>query len=201
MRSTVIVVAIAGLLAVGCGTGEKKRLEGELAQSQSRVTELEQSVAQSTTAADSLRSTLTQIQQQNQRMNDSLDEALHAAVTKSQRLQASLQSARDQYRKSVDSLNQVNTGLMDSVRSQLTRITGLESQLTTVQADLDKTRGQRDNLLAFNDQMRPWFDYYKKEAGRNWLKKVFGAGRGQKPTTTEPAFPSAIPADLEAANP
>jgi chromosome segregation ATPase len=201
MRKAIVAASLlAVLVAAGCNT-EKKRLEGELATATARISELEQSVVQSGLKADSLADSLRHVEKRGQTIRDSLSDMLHAAVTKSQRLEANLQSARDKHRRTIDSLGTMRATLESTINEHRATVASLESQLTMAQGDAEKYRGQRDSLLAFVDDLRPWYDYYKHEAGRNWAKKLFGAGHGKKPTTAEPAFRTPPAPELEAGRP
>lgn len=201
MRKAIVAASLlAVLVAAGCNT-EKKRLEGELATATARISELEQSVVQGGLKADSLADSLRHVEQRGQTIRDSLSDMLHTAVTKSQRLEANLQSARDKHRRTIDSLGTMRATLESTINENRATVASLESQLTMAQGDAERYRGQRDSLLAFVDDLRPWYDYYKHEAGRNWAKKLFGAGRGKKPTAAEPAFRTPPVPELEAGRP
>lgn len=204
MHKTIVTVGAAAiLLLAGCGT-EEKRLEGELSLATARVTELEQAVSQSGMRADSLANNLTLTEQRAQFVRDSLSESreqLHAAVVKAQRVEAKLQSERDAHRVVLENANQVRLTLENDVRERETQVASLETQLTVALTESDKIRAQKDSLLAFVDDLRPWFEYYKKDSGRNWAKKLVGAGRAKKPTSVEPAFQPRVEPNLEAERP
>jgi chromosome segregation ATPase len=204
MHKTIVAAgAVAIMLLAGCGA-EEKRLEGELSLATARVTELEQAVSQAGMRADSLALSLTQTEQQAQRVRDSLaeaDKALNAAVVKAQRVEARLQNERDVHRRSLDSANQVRMALESDVKERETQVASLETQLQVALTESDRIRAQKDSLLAFVDDLRPWYEYYKKDSGRNWAKKLFGAGRAKKPTTPEPAFQPRVEPNLEAERP
>ena len=204
MHKAIVAVSMATLiLAAGCNT-EEKRLEGELTLANSRIAELQTTIQQTGQRADSLSGTLTLAEQNAKRIRDSLDksrEELSDAVVKAQRVEARLQNERNMHRKSVDSLNQVRVTLEGTVAEREATIGGLEAQLTLTQAEADRLKGQKDSLLAFVDDLKPWYDYYKKDSGRNWAKKLFGAGRAKKPTTPEPVFQPRVEPDLEAQKP
>lgn len=204
MRKAIVAVSLAALFfAAGCNT-EEKRLQGELTLANSRIAELEQAMNQSTMKADSISRSLAMTEQNAQRIRDSLNQAqegLNDAVVKAQRVEARLQNERSLHRKSVDSLNQVKVALENTVTDREATISGLESNLTMTQVERDRLQGQKDSLLAFVDDLKPWYDYYKKDSGRNWAKKLFGAGRATKPTTPEPIFQPRVEPDLEAQKP
>lgn len=204
MHKSIVALGLATwLLAAGCGT-EEKRLEGELGLANSRITELEQASRQAGMRADSLAGTLTVAEQNAQRVRDSLANSrkeLNDAVVKAQRIEARLQNERNAHRRSIDSLDQVRLALENTANERATTISSLETQLTIVQTEADRLRGQKDSLLAFVEDLKPWYDYYKKDSGRNWAKKLFGAGRAKKPTTPEPAFQPRIEPNLEAEKP
>lgn len=137
-------------------------------------------------------------------MRDSLAESrdqLNAAVVKAQRIEARMQTERDTHRRSLDSANQVRMALENTVQERETMVKSLETQLSIALTESEKLHRQRDSLLAFTDDLRPWYEYYKKDSGRNWAKKLFGAGRAKKPTTPEPAFLPRVEPDLEAERP
>jgi chromosome segregation ATPase len=204
MHKTIVAVGVATLvLTAGCNT-EKKRLEGELNLANSRIAELEQSVTQAGIRADSLASTLSLAEQRAQRVRDSLNdsrETANAAVVKAQRIEARLQAERDTHRRTADSLNQVKLALEGTVKERETMVASLETQLKVALDESDRNRAQKDSLLAFIDDLRPWYEYYKKDSGRNWAKKLFGAGRAKKPTTVEPTFQPRVEPNLEAERP
>lgn len=201
MQKAIVAVTAATLVILSGCNAEEKRLEGELSLATARIAELEQSVTQSGMRADSLANSLTLAEQKTERMRDSLTEAgkrLHDATVKSQRTEARLQAERDTHRRSVDSLNQVRMALESDVKERETMVASLETQLQVALTESEKIRLQKDSLLAFIDDVKPWFDYYKKDSGRNWAKKLFGAGRAKKPTTPEPAFEPRVEPNLEA---
>lgn len=202
-KPIVVAGAVALLVLVGCNAKEK-RLEGELSLATARIAELEKTVTQAGMRADSLANTLSQSEAQAKRVSDSLAEAeakLHEATVKAQRVEARLQTERAANRRTVDSLHQVRMTLEGQVKERETMVQSLETQLTVAQTEADRMRAQKDSLLAFIDDVRPWYDYYKKDSGRNWVKKLFGAGRAKKPTTPEPVFQPRVEPDLEAERP
>jgi chromosome segregation ATPase len=204
MRNAIVAVSLAALVfAAGCNT-EEKRLQGELTLANSRIAELEQSMNQTSAKADSVSRSLATVEQNAQRIRDSLEQSklsLNDAVVKAQRTEARLQTERNLHRRSVDSLNQVRANLETTVAEREATIGGLESQLTMTTDERDRLQGQKDSLMAFVDDLRPWYEYYKKDSGRNWAKKLFGAGRAKKPTTPEPTFAPRVEPDLEAQKP
>jgi chromosome segregation ATPase len=202
-KSIVAVSAAALVLLSGCGA-EEKRLEGELSLVTTRVVELEQAVAQTGMRADSLANTLTIAEQNAQRVRDSLAESrekLHAAVVKSQRTEATLQKERDAHRVVLENANNVRLTLENDVKEREAMVYSLETQLSVAVTESDRIRGQRDSVLAFVEDLKPWYEYYKKDSGRNWAKKLVGAGRAKKPTTVEPAFQPRVELNLEAERP
>ncbi len=88
--------------------------------------------------------------------------------------------------------------LESDVKERETMVASLETQLKVALTESEKIRLQKDSLLAFIDDVKPWYDYYKKDSGRNWAKKLFGAGRAKKPTTPEPTFQPRVEPNLEA---
>lgn len=197
------VCTAALILLVGCNADEK-RLEGELSLSTARVTELEQAVAQTGMRADSLANNLTLAEQRAQFVRDSLSESreqLHAAVVKSQRAEATLQRERDAHRVVLANAENVRQTLENDVKERDAMVGSLETQLNVALTESEKIRIQRDSVLAFVEDLKPWYDYYKKDSGRNWAKKLVGAGRAKKPTTVEPAFQPRVEPNLEAERP
>jgi exonuclease VII small subunit len=94
----------------------------------------------------------------------------------------------------LDSLNR-------EYQTQMTNLRDVQGQLAGTQQTLTAVTNQRDSVYAFVDQLRPWYDYYKKDSGRNWAKKLFGAGRAKKPTKPEPEFKTPTPGQLEVTAP
>ena len=202
-KSIVAASAVALVILSGCNAKEK-RLEGELSLATTRVTELEQAVAQTGMRADSLANNLTLAEQRAQFVRDSLSESreqLHAAVVKAQRTEATLQKERDAHRIVLENAENVRLTLENDVKERDAMVGSLETQLTVALTESEKIRIQRDSVLAFVEDLKPWYDYYKKDSGRNWAKKLFGAGRAKKPTTVEPEFQPRVEPNLEAERP
>ena len=204
MHKSIVAVGAAALVLLSGCNAEEKRLQGELSLATTRVAELEQAVTQSGMRADSLANSLTVAEQHAQRVRDSLSESreqLNSAVVKAQRVEARLQVERDTHRKALDSANQVRMALESDVQERETMVNSLETQLKVAMTEAEKIRAQKDSLLAFVDDLRPWYEYYKKDSGRNWAKKLFGAGRAKKPTSPEPEFQPRVEPNLEAERP
>lgn len=203
MRTAVITAVLAtALIAAGCG--DRERLENELASANARLTEMDSTLAMSHTAtneasrrADSLSRSL----RTSEASRDSLAESLKSAKSRAGRLEGELKSARAQFARTVDSLNGQNTVLMQQVRDWEAQMQNAEAQIASLQEQSAGYMRERDSLYAFVDDVKPWYDYYKQESRRNWLKKIFGAGRGKKPVDAEPVFAAPTARDFEAHRP
>lgn len=204
MRSTIIGLAIL-LAFTTSGCGERKRLEGELTKAQTRITELEGTLAQSNVSADSLADSLRSVVvaiEKTRAKSDSLEQSYRSVAARSKRLEKDLKVAREAFQKSLDSLHGIRLALDSTVRSQQARIQGTETQLASLQEDILRVSGEKDSVYAVIDRVRPWLDYYRQEASRNWLKKLFGAGRAKKPQPAiEPSLTPNIVPRLNVENP
>lgn len=204
MRSIVIVVVVAAALtAVGCG--DSGRLENELATANAQIGSLD----------STLSGTQTELMSTRQRA-DSLARALRTSLaavdslsTSTGRLSDRLYATRTRCEKSLDSLRGVvqtaeeqAEGLGTRLQDAEAQIAALEQQTEGLGSERDDLRRERDSLFTFVDEVRPWYDYYRQEAQRNWLKKLFGAGNAEKPDSPEPSFEvTPPPVDLEAQRP
>lgn len=204
MRSIVIVAAAAAaLLAVGCGNSG--RLEGELAAANARIGSLDSTVT----------GTQTELMSTRQRA-DSLAKALRTSLAAvdslsgaTDRLSNRLYATRTRLEKSLDSLRGVLQAAEELTASLDTRLNDAQADIGALQqradglgSERDNLQIERDSLFAFVDAVRPWYDYYRSQSQRNWLKKLFGAGNAEKPNDPEPSFDVTPPApDLEAQQP
>jgi hypothetical protein len=188
---TIITVVAVSLVVMGCGNGEQ--LEADLANANAKVTVLDSTLTATqidlrnarTQAADLERSL-----QATQGERDSLAELNASTAARAGRLRAELGAARERYQRSMDSLSAHNAALrldIDRWKSEM-EVANMQIRATERHAnDLIRTR---DSLYAFVDAVYPWYQYYKHEAGRNWAKKLFGAGRADTPSKAEPVFGS-----------
>jgi len=192
MRSSIIGIAILCVFALnGCGTGERKRLEGDLAQARARISELDSTLALTRVSTDSLADSLSAVVlaiRRSQSKSESLQASYQTVAAKSKRLEKDLRTARTEFQRALDSLQFIRADLDNKVRTQNERLASAEAQLTSTQQEIEQVTGQRDSVLGLIEHTRPWLDYYKQEAKRNWVKKLFGAGRAKKPPTPEPAL-------------
>jgi chromosome segregation ATPase len=196
MRATIIgVVVLIAFTAGGCG--ERKRLEGELTQAKVQIQALDSTLAQAKSNTDNLTDSLRTVGaaiQQARRQSDSLERSYQIVTAKTRKLEKTLKSARADYQKSLDSLQTVRLALESTIQTQKTKLDDAETQLTNLQQDIDRVSEQKDSVYAVINRVRPWLDYYRQEAGRSWIKKLFGAGRAAKPTMPEPSLtPNFVP--------
>lgn len=204
MRTVVIVIVIAAtLMAVGCGDTEN--LENQLATANTQVNTLDSALTatQSTLSlmvrrADSLQDVV----QAEHAAFDSVSSSLKSAFARAGRAEQNLHAQRRRYETTIDSLNGINDMNQEQISNLLAQVQNGEAQVALLQEDNNGLTRQRDSVYAFMDRVQPWYDYYKHESQRNWLKKLFGAGNAGKPEVTEPEFNSTPPpVDLEAHRP
>jgi chromosome segregation ATPase len=201
IKATALAAAVI-LFAAGCG--EKARLEGELAKADSTVVDLQTSLQQANVTADHKVDSLGREIAKVRVDRDSLDASLKNATAHAGKLAGDLRVARKQLKQAGDDLARRDATL-DSLnreyQTQMTNLRDVQGQLAGTQQTLTAVTNQRDSVYAFVDQLRPWYDYYKKDSGRNWAKKLFGAGRAKKPTKPEPEFKTPTPGQLEVTAP
>ena len=204
MRTVVIVIAIAAtLMAVGCGNTEN--LQNQLATANTQVQTLDSALTAtqgqlSTTIrrADSLRETLAA----EHAAFDSVSNSLESAYARAGHAERTLHAERRRFQTTIDSLQGANDMNADQISRLLAQVQNGEAQVALLQDENNGLTRERDSVYAFMDRVEPWYDYYKHQSHRNWLKKLFGAGHSVKPDVTEPEFKSAPPAvDLEAKRP
>jgi len=203
MRSMMIItVAAVALIAVGCSQAdletELATTKAEMASLDSTLTATQAELNTSMARNDSLQQSLHLVENEL----DSVTESYESAAARANRLTAKLQEARTQYQATVDSLEAVTLTQETELDRWKTELENVKMRVTATERQKNDLIRTRDSLYAFIDDVQPWYDYYKNEARRNWLKKLFGAGDAEKPETTEPTFmPTETPEDLEAMRP
>lgn len=197
----ITVFALAAFLALGCG--DTGNLETQLTAAENRAAELDsvltETQAQLTETADrteDYKQSLAEVRDEREALKTSLDNA-KAEVTD---LEFALREARDMRQYMVDSLTAVVASVDADRRTCYTELASAESRIKASERRINELTNTRDSLFAFMDDVKPWYAYYKHEAQRNWLKKLFSAGDRDQPDVPEPSFEAeGPPADLEAA--
>ncbi len=204
MRTILITVfALAAFLALGCGDTEN--LETQLSATENRAAELDRLLTETQNdltevneRAQEFKQSLAKVHDEREALKTSLDNA-NAQVTD---LKIDLREAKDMREHMVDSLRAVVVSVESDRRTCYTELASAESRIKASERRINDLTNTRDSLFAFIDEVEPWFAYYKNEAQRNWLKKLFGAGDMAKPEVPEPSFDiESPPADLEAVRP
>lgn len=186
-RTIPIAILAAAVFVAGCG--DTKRLETQLTQANTRVAELDSTLAATRDAADRMSDSLGAAISLTAAERDSLAASLEGANARAGRLSSELRTVRAQFTHVRDSLTMANAALEQRIRNWETQMANTEAQIATLQERTGVLVSERDSLHGFVERVQPWYDYYRQEAHRNWLKKVFGAGRGHKPDAPEPTFP------------
>lgn len=197
------ILVIVALLAIGCS--DSQRLEDQLAAANSRSAELDSLLTETqsqltavTAQADDLRLSLADVREER----DGLSSKLESVQSQVAALRADLRNARNTHRSEADSLTAVAESVKMDLRTCQTELASAESRITASERRINTLVNSRDSLYAFVDEVRPWYEYYRHEAQRNWLKKLFGAGDAQSPEIPEPTFGNNAPAmELEAVRP
>ena len=193
------IIAVAGLLAIGCGNS--KQLEADLAAANTRAQELDSmlTVTQNQFQAEKEKSAEYQLALASaQEKHEDLNSSLNSANAQVKKLQSNLTQARAECTKALDSLNVVKMAVQSDLKTCETDLTDTQMRLETSELHAGSLMQTRDSLFGFVDDVRPWYGYYKQESHRNWLKKLFGAGRAKKPEKAEPSFDTkTTPANLE----
>ncbi len=201
--TTTAVAAVVLLIAAGC-SGEKERLQGALAKSDSTVVNLQTELQQANIDADHTVDSLGRVIARVKVDRDSLDATVKKANAHAGKLEGDLRVVRKQLKDTGEILAHRDAtldSLTHEYQAQMANLRDVQTQLAGTQQTVTAVTNQRDSIYAFVDQLRPWYDYYKKDSGRNWAKKLFGAGRAKKPTHPEPEFKTPTPAQLEVTAP
>jgi chromosome segregation ATPase len=201
--TTTAVAAVVLLMAAGC-SGEKERLKGELAKADSTVIQLQTEMQRSSLDANHTVDSLGRVIARVSVDRDSLATSLKKASAHAGKLEGDLRVVRKKLNETSEILAHRDATLDSLTReyqTQMNNLRDVQAQLAGTQQTLTTVTNQRDSIYAFTEQLKPWYDYYKKDSGRNWAKKLFGRGRAKKPTTVEPEFKTPTPAQLEVTAP
>jgi len=199
----IAAIILATLVVSGCGVTE--RLESELAAANARIQTLDSTLTDlrgSYLLESAQVYNLTQSVDALESRRGELQASLAKAEARVGRLNADMRKARVEFELALDSLRAEYVALeidRDALKGELDndriRIVASERQKN----ELMRTR---DSLYAWVDDVRPWYDYYKHESRRNWLKKLFSADDAARPAGAEPTFATPAPAtELEAQRP
>jgi hypothetical protein len=113
-----------------------------------------------------------------------------------------MRRARVAYQQATDSLQGVNEALTIDINTLKSELDNSQIRIVASERRTNDLIRARDSVYAFVDELRPWYDYYKHEAQRNWLKKLFKAGDVPRPDGSEPSFDGdATSTQLEALKP
>jgi len=183
-----MVAALLTLVAVaGCQPGKvSEEVQAQLDQKDQRVSDLERQIEAKGNSLDS-------VQKQNHKLEDSIT-FLAYQLSSSEREALTLQSKLSQARESFSSsVGQIEDRRMttDSTLAEVRRELGqaqsiLFSYTNQHQAYL---KGMTNWIQKWQGHLK-WDDYHRHESGRNWAKKLFGAGRGQRPVGVEYVLPA-----------
>ncbi|GAB4322736.1 MAG: hypothetical protein Kow0074_14550 [Candidatus Zixiibacteriota bacterium] len=200
---TSILIIMAGLLAIGCG--DSQRLVDELAATNNRAAELDSMLTETQsqlTAASERAQEFKSLLAEARDERDALTSELATAKSRVTALKSELRRANTAHQKMADSLKAVAESVTMDLRTCQTELASAESRIVASERRINSLIRTRDSLYVFVDEVKPWYDYYRHEARRNWLKKLLGAGDAQKPETPEPVFGTEPPpTELEAARP
>lgn len=201
--TTTAVAAAVLLMAAGC-SGEKERLKGELAKADSTVIQLQTEMQRASVDANHTVDSLGRVIARVTVDRDSLEATAKKATARAGKLEGDLRVVRKKLNETSEILAHRDATLDSLTREyqvQMNNLRDVQAQLAGTQQTLTTVTNQRDSIYAFTDQLKPWYDYYKKDSGRNWAKKLFGRGRAKKPTHPEPEFKTPTPAQLEVTAP
>jgi chromosome segregation ATPase len=183
---------MTAFLAIGC---RNSKMKDDLAVANASVHERDSLLT------DSQNQNLADRRQLQSQIQDS-EEKLAAAENKCEKLATSLRSSQAEMRELQDHLSIATAQYNDTLDSLSSLLAAMQQGLNACESNLQESQTRwdasqaltdnliqtRDSLYAFVDDVRPWLAYYRKESHRNWLKKLFGAGRAKKPESEELSF-------------